>query len=54
MTDGDFAFGGRPQDAATTLLSGLQGGLIISRAQSERASVLASVQRVLFSTLEGA
>lgn len=48
---GEFGFGGRPAEAATALLSSLQGGLILSRTRSER-SVLDPVQRTFFRLLE--
>ncbi|MFT7617097.1 MAG: TetR/AcrR family transcriptional repressor of nem operon [Planctomycetota bacterium] len=52
MQAGEFRFSGKAYDAATTILSSLQGGLIVSRAKGARP-LLASVQRVFLSFLEG-
>lgn len=52
VQQGEFAFSGKPTDAATTLVSGLQGGLILSRARGGGAPLLGIVQRVFFKTLE--
>ncbi len=50
---GELGFRGKPADAAATLLSSLQGGLILSRARGG-GSLLTTVQRVFFETLEAA
>jgi|FLOH01.1.fsa_nt_gi TetR/AcrR family transcriptional regulator, transcriptional repressor for nem operon len=54
VRDGEFAYAGRPADAAAALLSSLQGGLILSRARGGTQSLLATLQRVFFRTLESA
>ena len=51
---GEFGFSGRPSEAAATLLAALQGGLLLGRARRASGSLLASVQRVLFLTLDPA
>ncbi len=48
---GEFELAGPPTEAATTLLAGLQGGLILSRARPGRQT-LEVVQRNFFRTLE--
>ena len=50
--EGEFRSSTKPDDTAVTLLASLQGGLILSRARSEREPLLASVQRVLLKNLE--
>ena len=52
--EGEFAYAGKPAEAAAALLSGLQGGLLVARARTARASVLANVQRLFLNTLEAA
>lgn len=47
---GEFKFSGQPEDVAATLLSGLQGGLILSRARGGRP-LLDTVERVFLQTL---
>ena len=54
VRDGEFAYTGRPADAAASLLSSLQGGLILSRARGGTQSLLATLQRVFLRTLESA
>lgn len=49
---GEFQFDGEPAEAAATLLSGLQGGLILSRARGGQTSLLHTVQRVFFHSLK--
>ena len=50
VREGEFQIPGKPQDVAASLLAGLQGGLILSRARSGTA-VLAQVQRAFFASL---
>ncbi len=52
VRDQDFAFKGQPADAATLLLSSLQGGLLLSRAQGGKALV-STVQKVFLESLRG-
>ena len=49
---GEFGYSGKAADAAATLLSGLQGGLILSRTRSRW--LLEIVQRVFLQALEAA
>ncbi|MEM9378919.1 MAG: TetR/AcrR family transcriptional regulator [Planctomycetota bacterium] len=51
VKSGELAYAGKPSEAAAALLSGLQGALLIARARSARASVLAHVQRAFLHTL---
>ncbi|MCG8425270.1 MAG: TetR/AcrR family transcriptional regulator [Proteobacteria bacterium] len=53
IQQGEFSFAGKPADVAATLMSSLQGGLILSRSRSGRP-LLATIQRVFFSALEAA
>ncbi|MEO0715987.1 MAG: TetR/AcrR family transcriptional regulator [Planctomycetota bacterium] len=53
VADGEFAFDGRPIDAATAYLSSLQGGLVLSRTRGARASALAPIKRVFLKSLLG-
>ena len=46
VREGEFDFGGKASEAAATLLAGLQGGLLVSRARGK--SVLDHVQRTFF------
>ena len=48
---GEFAYPGKPKDAAISLVSSLQGALILSRA-ARGGQRLESLQRVFLSTLE--
>ena len=50
VRSGEFALAGRVRDAAVTLVSGLQGALIVSRSRSG-SSVLAQVQRTFLASL---
>ena len=52
VSEGLFGYRGRASEAATALISSLQGGLILSRASSDGTPRVASVQRVFFKTLE--
>ena len=52
MAAGEFHCVGEPSEAAATLLSGLQGGLILSRARGDQAPILQTVERVFFQSLE--
>ena len=54
IADGEFDFAGKPADAATSLLSSLQGALILSRAKSGTTSSLNAVQRVFMETIGAA
>jgi len=54
IKDGEFKYSGRPVDVARSLVSGLQGGLILSRASATSSPMISTVQRVLFKTLEAA
>ena len=54
IDEGELRYAGRPADAAATLLSSLQGGLILSRARSARTSTLTTVQRVFLELLDAA
>lgn len=47
----EFTLHAKPQDAAATLLAGLQGGLILTRSKSDGESVLDRVQRTFFANL---
>ena len=51
VVSGEFAYAGKPADAATALLASLQGGLILSRARDGRPLVL-TMQRVFLQMLE--
>ncbi|MEM7306245.1 MAG: TetR/AcrR family transcriptional regulator [Planctomycetota bacterium] len=51
VRDGELTYAGKPAELAATLLSSLQGGLILGRARAGGAPLLATVQRVLFQTL---
>ena len=48
---GEFETTGKPADLAAALLAGLQGGLMLARAQGDGAS-LESVQRLFFQQLQ--
>ena len=50
VASGELAFDGRAKDAASVLVAGLQGGLILARAQP-KSPVIANVQRVFLATL---
>lgn len=54
VNQGEFAFSGKPGDAAAALLSSLQGGLILSRAKGGSQSLLTTLQRVFLKSIEPA
>jgi TetR/AcrR family transcriptional repressor of nem operon len=54
VRQGEFQFKGKASDAAASLLSSLQGGLILSRAKGGAQPLLATLQRVFLNTLEAA
>ena len=49
---GEFGFAGKPRDVASSLLSSLQGGLIMSRAQTNNRPLLTTIQRVFLQVLQ--
>lgn len=53
VKEGEFDYGGKPADAAASLVSSLQGGLILARA-THGTQRLESLQRVFLTTLGSA